>query len=275
MMLLLSSIAWWDIIIYLITGVATGFIAGLFGVGGGTIVVPVMMMVLEHHGVPPHYIMPLSVGTSLATVLFTGTSATITQLRMNTLNVSLVGKLMGGMMLGASIGAWFAHQIPFLLYKGLMGFFLFAVSVQMFFQLRPHPAIALPERRFLWGVSSIIGFFSALFGIGGGVLTVPYLVWRRVRINEAVAVASACGLPIALAGALTYAYVGWQMPELPATSTGFVLWVAVIPLVATSMLLAPIGARLSQQLPTATLKKYFAVFLFLVSVRLILSLFSF
>ena len=270
----MEIIAWFEMAICLVTGAVTGFIAGLFGVGGGTIVVPVMMLFLERTDIAPSLIMPLSVGTSLASIFFTGSSATFAQLKMKTLNMVLVKKLTLGMMMGAMLGAVVSHYLPFALYKGLMGLFLFWVAIQMFFQLRPEPSRSLPSNNRLFFISSIIGLFSSLFGIGGGVLTVPYLVWCQVKVNEAVATASACGLPIALSGAVTYAVLGFETAGLPKGSTGFILWPAVIPLVASSVFFAPFGARLSQHLPTQQLKKYFALFLLLVSLRLIASLFN-
>lgn len=119
-------------------------------------------------------------------------------------------------------------------------------------------------------VGSIIGAVSAVVGIGGGSMTVPFLSWCNVPVRQAVATSAACGLPIAVAGATGFVVTGWDHPDLPAYSTGFVYWPAFAGIVVTSTLFAGFGAKLAHTLPTATLKRVFALFLVGVGLHLLL-----
>ena len=119
------------------------------------------------------------------------------------------------------------------------------------------------------GAGSVIGTVSALVGIGGGTMTVPFLMWHGQRAVNAVATSAACGLPISLAGATGFVVAGWGQAGLPAGATGYLYWPALAGIVATSVLTAPLGAALAHRLPVATLKRLFALLLFAVAMRLL------
>src|SRR5690606_19466504 len=151
----------------------------------------------------------------------------------------------------------------------LFGVFLLAVAAQMAFAGAP-PA----QRQLPGSVGLAIGGFgiavlSALLGIGGGSLTVPWLVWCGTEMRKAVGTSAACGLPIAIFGAIGFVAAGWGNPLLPAGATGYVYWPAVAGLVVPSMLLAPVGARLAHRLPAKVLKRIFAAFLTVIALRLL------
>src|SRR5690606_10003051 len=129
-----------------------------------------------------------------------------------------------GLCVGVAVGAWLAHFLPGARLQFLFGLFAVLVAVQMALGLQASVGRQLPAAPGLAAAGAGIGLASALFGIGGGSLTVPFLGWCNVRMQEAVATSAACGLPIALIGALAYAVVGWSLPGLPAWSTGYVYW---------------------------------------------------
>lgn len=155
--------------------------------------------------------------------------------------------------------------------KNFFGFFELAVATQMGLGLRPNAVRMLPGRAGMSLAGGVIGVFSALVGIGGGSLTVPFLVWCNITAQRAVATSSACGLPIAIAGAIGFMLTGWQNTHLPPGSSGFVYWPAFIGIVVTSILTAPLGARLAHRLPAYTLKKVFAIFLAILGIRMLLA----
>jgi uncharacterized membrane protein YfcA len=124
----------------------------------------------------------------------------------------------------------------------------------------------------LSGIGLGSGFVAALMGIGGGALIVPALVWFQVNIKKAIGCASACGVLIAIFGSLSFIYAGWQRPYIPDYSLGYVYLPATLGIAITSMITAPIGAKLTNKLDTAKLKRIFAVFLVLVSIRMMIGI---
>ncbi|MFN3581229.1 MAG: sulfite exporter TauE/SafE family protein, partial [Pseudomonas sp.] len=144
----------------------------------------------------------------------------------------------------------------------IIGVFAILVAIQMAFELKPKASLDVPGKPGLTLAGGVIGWASAIFGIGGGSLTVPFLVWRSVPMQQAVATSSACGLPIAIAGAASFIWTGMaaQSP-LPEWSLGYVYLPAMVGIAATSMLFAGFGARLAHRLSQQLLKRLFALLL--------------
>ena len=140
----------------------------------------------------------------------------------------------------------------------------------MMINIKPAPQRDLPAFAGMFGVSNIIGMLSSIIGIGGGTMTVPFLVWCNQNIRNAVATSAACGLPIAVAGATGFIAVGLNETELPQYATGYLYWPAFIGIVACSVLTAPLGARLAHSIPTGALKKVFALLLMGLGIRMLL-----
>ena len=152
-----------------------------------------------------------------------------------------------------------------------IGLFAVSVSVQMMLDLRPRGEPKEVGRTERWIAGGVIGWASALFGIGGGSLTVPYLTWRATPMAQAVAISAACGIPIALTGGLSFIINGWSDPALPAHAFGYVYWPAWLGIVLTSTLAARLGARLAHRLPARTLRRLFALLLLLVGAKFLIS----
>jgi len=155
------------------------------------------------------------------------------------------------------------------LLAGLFGVFELVVAAQMALNRLPSVHRPAPGAARNAVAGAVIGALSALLGIGGGTLTVPWLVWHNVDMRQAVATSAACGLPIALIGALGFAVVGWQQPGLPPASTGYVYWPAVAMISIAGVLSAPFGARLAHRLAPQRLRRLFAVFLALLGVAML------
>lgn len=254
---------------YLLLGSFAGAIAGLLGVGGGLVIVPVLVALYHLQGFSADHVMQLAVGTSLATIVFTALSSSLAHHRRGAVNWPVMLQLSLGIVTGGWLGGVLAVWLGGVLLVGLFGVFELVVAAQMTFNRRPSAHRAAPGAARNAVAGSVIGAVSALLGIAGGTLTVPWLVWHNIDMRQAVATSAACGLPIALVGMLGFAVVGWQQPGLPPASTGYVYWPAVAMISVASVLSAPFGARLAHRLAPQRLRKVFAVFLALLGVSML------
>lgn len=253
----------------ILLGLVSGLLAGLFGIGGGLVIVPVLVALFSAHGFQAEIVILMSVATSLATIILTAIASVLAHHRLGSVIWHRVFSLSPGIMTGAAAGAIIAKHISADHLRIILVVFLLYVGIQMAFQIKPKPG-ALKQSKILdFCAGNIIGMVSSIVGIGGGTLTVPYLVFGQTQMRNAVAIASACGLPIAVVGTLSYAMLGWNASNLPDWSLGFVYLPAVLGVGLASMLTAPIGARLAHRLPAQKLKRYFSLLLFLMAVKLI------
>lgn len=259
------------IIASLALGLIAGLLAGLFGIGGGLVIVPVLVLLFSQHGLPPEHILLMAIATSLATIILTAISSVSAHHRLGTVIWPKVYRLSIMIILGAGIGASVAKQLPADLLRYFLAAFLVYVGGLMALEIKPKASKQQPSRYLDGIVALLIGLISSLVGIGGGTLTVPYLVHGQMPIRNAVAVASACGLPIALAGTVSYVALGWHNPSLPNWSLGYVYLPAFTAISITSIITAPLGAKLANQLPAAKLKRYFAILLFVMAIKLLWS----
>lgn len=254
---------------YLVTGVVAGVMAGLLGVGGGLVIVPVLVWLFRKLGMDESIVMHLAVGTSLATIVMTSISSVRSHHRRGAVRWPLFWQLTPGIVAGALLGAVVAEQLETLWLQRVFGVFAILVSFQMVFSSRVEPHRQLPGKAGMTVAGGLIGTISSVVGIGGGSMTVPFLSWNNIPMVNAVATSSACGLPIAIAGATGFLVAGWGNAALPAWSSGYLYWPAAAGIIMTSVLMAPVGARLAHQLPVKTLKKIFAALLFVIGIRLL------
>lgn len=256
---------------YLLVGVVAGVLAGMLGVGGGLVIVPVLVYLFTLQGFDSSVIMHLAIGTSLATIVLTSLSSIRAHHQRGAVLWSVVGRLTPGIIAGAWFGAVVAHLLPTAALRTIFGLFELAVAAQMAMEVSAAPHRQLPGLAGSTAAGGIIGTVSAIVGIGGGTLTVPFLTWCNVEMRRAVATSAACGLPIALAGAIAFMIAGWNHPALAAVSSGYLHWPAVLGIGLTSVLFAPLGARLAHTLPVRTLRRFFALFLAVLGLRMLLS----
>ncbi|HEA50887.1 hypothetical protein LCGC14_1061210 [marine sediment metagenome] len=257
--------------IYLALGAFAGILAGLFGIGGGLVIVPVLIFSFGLQGFDPEVAAHMAVGTSLATILFTSISSIRSHHGHGAVRWDIFRPMAFGIVAGALIGAWTAALLSGATLELIIGIFVILVGIKMLFDVNPTPGSNVPGNFRLGAVGAGIGWASAIFGIGGGSLTVPYLSWCNVRMQQAVGTSAATGLPIAIAGALGNAWTGWQEPGLPEYSLGFIYLPALIGIILTSVLFARVGANLAHRLNARVLKRVFAIMLLLVGLRFLLS----
>lgn len=250
-----------EFLLFLIVGCITGVLGGLFGIGGGLIMVPVLIFTLKAQGVSPDILTHMALATSLATIVFTSISSIRTHHAKRAVEWPLAGWMSLGIVFGTMLGGFVVMGVSGSTLNKIIGVFAISMAIKMYFDIAPPSSGKRPGKAGLTGAGGVIGFASAWFGIGGGSFTVPYLTWMNVPMRHAVATSAACGLPIAISGALTNLVIGWGHPGLPAWSTGFLYWPAIVGMAAASMPMAKVGANLAHKLAPKLLRKLFALLL--------------
>ena len=257
------------ITLYLICGIMAGLWAGLLGLGGGLVVVPLLHYIFQHGAaVPEELSLRMAMGTSLASILFTATASTRAHARRGSVLWDIVRPLAPALALGTALGSVAAAALPVWGLKIFFAFFLVAVAVQMLADYYPAARAATHGRALLNGAGLFIGGVSSLVGLGGGSLNVPFLCWLGIDLRRAVGTSAALGWSIALAGSLGYAINGWGAPGLPPHCLGYVSLPATLGVAVASVFFAPLGVRLSHAMPVSALRWIFAVFLTLLAVRM-------
>ncbi len=246
----------------LVLGAGVGFAAGLLGIGGGMVLVPFMTIILSIQGFTEHYIVHVAIATSLATIMFTSLSSVRAHHRRGAVLWPVVKLLAPGILLGSWIGPWIGAQLNSSALAGFFAAFVALSATQMLIDKKPAAARELPQAPGMFATGGAIGVLSGLVGAGGGFVSVPFMTWCNVKIHNAVATSAALGFPIAVAGTLSNIYHGWNTPDLPAGSLGFIYLPALLVVAIASVTTAPLGAKTAHSLPVKTLKKIFALVLY-------------
>lgn len=255
---MIEAAHWW--LVYLATGVVAGLAAGLFGVGGGAIIVPILILCFSLAGFDPQLVAHTAAGTSLAAIVFGMSASAWSHRRRDSLSMPLLRQLAPAMALGVLSGSALAYWLPGMFLRVFIAALLTLTALRMLSDWRPSPTATLPGRGGLFGVGGLIGVLSSWAGVAGGGLTVPFLNWCGVSMRRAVGTSAACGAVIAVCGAAGFALIGLGR-EMSALATGFIHWPAMICLTLSSVACAPLGARLGHRMSVARLKNYFAIFL--------------
>ena len=259
-------------LMYVSLGAFAGILAGLLGVGGGLVIVPVLTFIFTAQHLPDAHILHLALGTSLASIMFTSVSSLRAHHQRGAVDWIVVRRISLGIVVGTFGGSWVAAQLSTRFLKAFFVVFLYYVATQMLLNIKPKPHRQLPGLTAMFGVGGVIGGVSSLVGIGGGSLSVPFLTWCNVAIHRAIGTSAAIGFPIAVAGAVGYVVNGLSA-QLPLYSLGFVYLPALAGIAAASIVTAPIGAKLAHSLPVDKLKKIFALLLIVMGTKLLWSLF--
>jgi len=258
-----------DTMLYLVTGVFAGLASGLLGVGGGLIIVPVLFFIFLAQGLATEHVMHMALATSLATIIITSISSSRAHHKRKAVLWPIVILLAPGIAIGAWCGGALAAQLDTEILKPIFGVFELLIAAHLFINKNPdvHEQYIGKIKSTLGGF--VIGFVSAIVGIGGGSLTVPFLNWHSITMRNAVATSAVCGLPIAIFGTASYIYSGWQITNLPAGTFGYVHMTAFALIISTSFLFAPVGAKMAHTIPENVLRKGFAVFLLLAGLKML------
>ncbi len=258
-----------SICIYLACGAVVGILAGLLGVGGGLVIVPMLLAVFPYQGVAPEYIQQLALGTSMASIIFTSISSTRAHNARGAVEWSIFKQITPGILVGTFFGGILASRLPTAFLKIFFICFLLFTASKMLSNYKPPASRKLPGAIGTASVGGIIGLISSFAGVGGGSLSVPFMTYCNVPVHTAIGTSAAIGFPIAVAGSLGYIIGGWGRPDLPQWCLGFVNVTALFGIAAASCLTAPIGVKLSHSLPTKRLTQIFAIMLIVISLRMI------
>jgi len=263
---------WW--LAYPLLGVFAGLFAGLFGIGGGLFLVPLLFMLYTAQQFPAGHAMHLALGTSMATIVFTSIASMRAHHHHGAVRWDIVRGMAPGLVLGTLSGSFFAGLIPTRFLVATFTVIVYWASSQMILDFKPQAHRQLPGRVGLFVAGLVIGAVSSLIAAGGGFMSIPMMVFCNVLIHQAVGTSAALGLPIAVAGLVGYVAGGWQVAGLPAYSLGYVFVPGFVGVVVMSYALAPVGARLAHRLPVGQLKRAFGVFLALLATKMLYGLLS-
>jgi uncharacterized membrane protein YfcA len=254
---------------YLALGAITGFLAGLFGVGGGLVLVPVLLLLFDAQGFPSPHLLHLALGTSMATILFTSLSSMRKHHQLGAVNWLVVRNITPGILIGTGLGALFATSVSPYFLGIFFALFVYFAAAQILLDVRPHASRQLPGIAGMSLAGSAIGWVSSMVSIGGGTMVVPFLVWCNVALKNAIGTAAAVGFPIAVGGTAGYVLAGLDMTDLPAAHLGYVYLPALFWVALASVVTAPFGARAAHRMQVALLRKAFAVLLIVLATRLL------
>ncbi|WP_445428374.1 sulfite exporter TauE/SafE family protein [Alishewanella sp. HL-SH05] len=261
------AIEW--ILAFVSLGVFAGFMAGLLGIGGGGIMVPMLTSIFVAQGISPDYVVHLALGTSMTSIMMTSLSSLRVHHAKGGVLWPIVKVMAPWLIIGSFAATFIAARISGYALAVFFAIFMSYIGIKM---LRPKKAIVAesrnPRKLELAAVGTGVGAISALVSIGGGTLTVPYLSWRNITLKYAIGTSAAIGLPISLAGASGYLLNAQPQLDLPYT-VGLVYLPGVVLISAASFFTARIGAKLAHKLPVNTLRKIFAILLILLSLKML------
>lgn len=259
------------ILIYLALGACAGVIFGTLGVGGGLLIVPGLAWIFRLEHFPPDIVMHMAVGTSLAVMIISTIRAIIAHRRYETEFWSIYRRMLMGVIIGVIGGGILGHFLHSRMIAILFGAFVLFMAIQMFFTRSIDPKRQLPGNVAMGVVGTLAGLLSGLLGIGGGVITIPYLTYCNIKMRQSLLVSIATALTVSLFGTFTVMITGLYAHDLPAWSSGYVYWPAWLGISIGTIFFVPLGVKLSYRLPIPVLKHVFAVFLLLIGVHLLFS----
>jgi uncharacterized membrane protein YfcA len=257
---------------YLGIGAAAGFFAGMLGIGGGALMIPLLVWLFDAQGLPREHLLHLAVGTGMATILLTSVSSMRAHARRGAVRWDVVKGITPGILAGGLVGAAVASSIPRFAFAVVFVVTVYAAALNVLLERKPNPARSLPGPLGLFAAGAAISGISAFAAVGGAFMTVPFMVWCNVPMLHAIGTAAAIGFPIAAAGTVGYVAIGASQPGLPAWSLGYVYLPALAGITVASMSLAPVGAMAAHGLPTKILRRIFAVLMFTLATRMLVTL---
>jgi uncharacterized membrane protein YfcA len=261
---------WW--LAYLGVGLAVGFFAGLLGIGGGAVLVPVLVLVFTAQGLPQEHVMHIALGTAMSTIMFTSLSSMRAHHAHGAVDWAVARALAPGILTGSFSAALVAGLISTRPLAVMFTALVFYAATQILFDLRPRRSRELPGPGGVFWAGAAIGAVSSLLAAGGAFLCIPFLAWCSVPLRRAIGTAAAVGLPIAVAGTFGYVLQGLRADGLPSPNLGYVYLPALALVASTSMLAAPVGARVAHRLPVKRLRMIFAMLLYALAVRMLVTL---
>ena len=263
---------WW--LAYPLLGIVVGFLAGLLGIGGGGIMVPMLTSLFLAQGFPREQVVHMALGTSMAAIMFTSVSSLRAHHARGAVGWDIVRGVTPGILVGTFFGTFIASHLNAVPLTVFFTCFMCFVATQMWRNIKPKPSRELPGRVGMSGVGLFIGLISALVAIGGGSLSVPSMVWCNVEARRAMGTSAAIGFPIALAGTVGYLVNGLADLRMPPHTVGYIYLPALVLVGGISVLTAPFGAACAHRMPVVALRKIFAGILILLALKMLYRVFA-
>ncbi len=253
---------------YLLLGAGIGFLGGLFGIGGGTVLVPVLLLLFEAQHFPSE--LHLALGTSMATILFTALASLRKHHQHGAVNWRVVRTITPGILLGTGLGTLLASRIPVHWLGLIFALFVYFAAAQILLDIRPPVSRQLPGNTPVRLFGVFAGTLSSLVSIGGGTVVIPFLMWCNLPLRQAIGTSAAISFPVAIGGTLGYVLTGLGTVGLPNGSLGYVYLPALLWTALASVCTAPLGAKATHHLKIGLLRKLFAVLLLALASKLLL-----
>ena len=259
-----------EILLYFLLGTFSGVLAGLFGIGGGIIIIPTFFYVFSFLGFADQILSHMVLGSSLGVIVFSSLSSTFSHNSKGAVNWELIKIVAPSIILGSGLGGITAGLLESNVLQGLVALFLVVASIQLIFEFPPPPQN--PRTNIVGPVvaGGGIGWLSGVFGIGGGIFSVPYFYHRGLKMMNAIGTSAACGIPIALAGSISYIVIGYDNINLPNNSIGFVYLPATIIVGLTSSLTAKFGVNIAHRMKQKKLRIGFAFLVMIMALNLLM-----
>lgn len=255
---------------YALLGIFAGLMAGMLGIGGGLIIVPILVWLFSIQGhVPAEIMMQVAVGTSLATIILTSIGSIWAHHQKGAVDWLIVRRILLGLLIGSVAGSIIAHYMPGAVLRKVFGTLEILIALQMAFGRQPQPHRQLPGALGMTTAGSAFGSISSLMGMGGGAVSTPFFVWCNVPMRRAIATSAAIGFPAAIAGSAAYVFTGYGLPNLPPLSLGYVYLPAWLSIGVMSIAFAVVGAKLTHILPVDILKKVFSILLVILGIKML------
>lgn len=259
---------------FLLLGAATGFLGGLFGIGGGTVLVPVLLLLFDAKHFPPEHQLHLALGTSMATIIFTALASLYKHNQHRAVSWPVVRTITPGILIGTVLGALLATSIPTHFLGLCFALFVYFAAAQILFDIHPPASRRMPGETGIRLFGVFAGSLSSLVSIGGGTVVIPYLLWSNLTLKQAIGTSAAISFPVAIGGTVGYILTGINAPGLPPLSLGYVYLPALFWTATASVITAPLGARTAHRIKMGVLRKLFAVLLVILATRLLLKVLS-
>ena len=256
---------------YVLTGGLVGFLAGLLGIGGGMTLVPILAALFTAQALTTDHNVHMALATAMASAAFTSSASVREHDKHGAVAWNVVKRMAPGMMTGSLLSTFASGWIS---QRGLAIAFTVIVYVgatQMLLGRKPHATRTLPGTAPLFAIGLVIGMLSGLVSAGGTFLVMPVMLYCGIAMHTAIGTGAAIGIPVTLIGTLGYIAAGWRVADLPEYHLGFVFLPALIALVAGSVVTAPMGARLAHRLPVLALKRIFAVLMYVLATKMVVS----
>ncbi|MEM6812022.1 MAG: sulfite exporter TauE/SafE family protein [Pseudomonadota bacterium] len=265
-----------SICIIVVLAIIAGFLAGLFGIGGGLIIVPGLYYTFTLLGYDETHLMHVAIGTSLATIMATGLSSSYAHCKKGSVDFNLIQQISPGLVSGVILGTMIAAKVDSLWLKSFFVPALIILAMLMLFKPKGNIQSSLPAWPITTSISIVIGFVSSLMGIGGAALNVPFMSLHRVTIHKAIGSAAAMGILISIIGSVGFIVIGTleQATALPPFTIGYINWLALLIIMPITILMAPVGVNFAHRVPVNRLKKIFSIFLFFLALRMAYEIYS-